>query len=344
MLRRTLVTVGLAIAALAVVDATAPVARRSTAAGRLRHSPHSARAPQPSQTPQASLPIDSGTRLLVVAPHPDDEMLGAAGLMQRVSAAHGSVHVVYLTDGDGYSEGVAIEEHVSKPRPKDYRGYGRERRKEASEALAALRLGTYSFTFLSFPDGGLCNLLTKYWSENRKPFKSPYTRLDRPPKSNVVVPDSEYTGEDLTQELAKVIGDFRPTLIAVPRPEDQHGDHCAASYFVHDAIGDVVRVDPQFSVDVINYIIHYNAWPFDDEDQKHLPRPHGLRSGVSGWITVPLGRREMAAKRAALGRYRSQMKTMGWFLKGFVRSNELFSRPAPGQIALPLKRNPCCDK
>ncbi len=53
----------------------------------------------------ASLPppqIDPGERLLVVAPHPDDETLGAGGLIQRVLENHGQVRVVLITAGDGF--------------------------------------------------------------------------------------------------------------------------------------------------------------------------------------------------------------------------------------------------
>src|SRR5262245_56672133 len=46
------------------------------------------------------LEVPPRLRLLVVAPHPDDETLGAAGLMQRVEEQHGRVSVVYLTNGD----------------------------------------------------------------------------------------------------------------------------------------------------------------------------------------------------------------------------------------------------
>ena len=66
------------------------------------------------------LPVNAGTRLVVVAPHPDDETLGAAGLMNRVIRAGGSVHVVWLTSGDGFPEGVEVAEGIAHPRTSDY--------------------------------------------------------------------------------------------------------------------------------------------------------------------------------------------------------------------------------
>jgi LmbE family N-acetylglucosaminyl deacetylase len=293
--------------------------------------------------PRAAVPalsITRETRLLVIAPHPDDEMLAAAGLIQRVHAAHGAVRVVYLTDGDGYPEGVEAEDHVAAPTADDYRGYGRRRRREARDALDVLKVGDYAFTFLSFPDGGLSRLMTTYWSERRAAYRSPFTRLDRPPRSEMLVPNTEYRGEDLTQELAKVIAGFRPTTILVPRKEDQHPDHCASWFFVADALGDVQRVHPERRVDLLNYIVHFGGWPFGDEAPR-LPPPPGLRGGVSGWIEFPLTPAELGAKRAALQKYESQMHVIRWFLDGFARENEIFSRPARPHVALPFRRSPC---
>ena len=115
----------------------------------------------PRQTPPPTIVVDADTRLLVVAPHPDDETLGAGGLMQRVREAGAAVRVVYLTDGDGYPEGVRFEDHVESPRPADYRGYGRQRQHEARAALATIGFTRSAETFLSFPDGGLSPLMRK---------------------------------------------------------------------------------------------------------------------------------------------------------------------------------------
>jgi LmbE family N-acetylglucosaminyl deacetylase len=291
------------------------------------------------------LTIEQGTRLLVIAPHPDDEVLGAGGLMRRVYDSNGAIRVVYLTDGDGYPEGVEAEDHVESPTPSDYRGYGRQRRREARAALSTLGLGAsaYTYTFLNFPDGGLCQLTRTYWSEKKRAYRSPYTRLDRPPVSEMLRPQTEYRGEDLTQELAQIIGEFQPTLIVVPRKEDQHPDHCAAWFFLADALTDVRRVHPEFSADVINYIVHFYGWPFE-EDGPRLTPPPGLRGGASGWMRFPLTSAEARAKRLALRRFSSQMRVMDWFLDGFARSNEVFSRPASTRVVLPSRRSPCCDQ
>ncbi len=260
--------------------------------------------------------------------------------MQQISAAGGSVLVVYLTDGDGYPEAVSARKHVAVPTAGDYRDFGKRRQREARQALESLALHNYAYRFLGFPDSGLGPLLTTYWSERSASFRSPFTRLDRPPRSETIVPDTEYRGEDLTQELAMLIDAYGPTIVAVPRAEDQHPDHCAAWFFVADAIGDIVRVRHGFHAALLTYVIHYDDWPFDGSDGR-LPVPHGLSGGSGGWLRVPLSAGDMARKRSALQQYQTQMRTMEWFLDGFARSNELFARPARPHVVLPVRANPC---
>jgi LmbE family N-acetylglucosaminyl deacetylase len=287
------------------------------------------------------LSFDSETRLLVIAPHPDDEILAAGGVIQQLRDADGIVHVVYLTDGEGYTRGVKAEQRRGKPlTPADYRSYGRQREDEARAAMRDLGYSAWSLTFLGFPNGALNRLMTTYWSEHAKAFRSKYTRLNRPAAAEAFVPSTEYRGEDLTQELAEILGAFKPTVILAPRAEDQHVDHCAAWFFVADALGDVERVHPQFRTDLVTYIVHYNAWPFDQPGQA-FPFPEDLDSGISGWIDVPLTPQQASLKRDALHRYKTQMDVTPWFLDGFARNNEVFSRPAPPRIELPVSQNPC---
>jgi len=308
-------------------------------------APRGAR-PQPRTPPRPSkldtIAVDAATRLLIIAPHPDDEVLAAGGLIQHVRAVNGAVRVVYFTSGEGYPEGVRAEEGVARPTVADYRAYGQRREREARGAMRELGVTQESLTFLGFPNGGLHRLMTRYWSERRSAYRSPYTRLDRPRPSEVVVADTEFRGEDLTQELAMLIGAFKPTLIIVPRKEDQHVDHCAAWFFTADALTDVERVDHTFQTELLTYMIHFESWPFEDEDPTIEP-PEGIGPARSQWRSVVLTDRELKRKRAAIERYKSQMKVMDWFLMGFARRNELFARPSSSRVVLPVRRSPCDD-
>ena len=81
--------------------------------------------------------VDRFGRTLVVAPHPDDEVLGTDGLIQRVLARDGNVHVVLVTAGDGYPDAVRGETGHAAPSQQDYVAYGARRIAEARAALAA---------------------------------------------------------------------------------------------------------------------------------------------------------------------------------------------------------------
>ena len=290
--------------------------------------------------PATTVSVGPDTRLLVIAPHPDDEVLAAGGLLQHLRAANGALRVVYLTSGEAYREGVQREDRVASPTASNYRAYGKRREQEAYAALRALGFGAESLSFLGFPNAGLTRLMTTYWSERRAAFRSPYTRRDRPNAPDIVVADSEFRGEDLTQELVEIMSDFRPTMILVPRREDQHADHCAAWFFVADALADLTRVHPDRDVDLVTYIVHYYSWLFED-DASWTPPPPDLSGGESGWLNVPLSLGELQTKRRALGLYKSQMDIMAWFLNGFARRNEWFSRQPRSNVTLPVRRNPC---
>ncbi len=87
--------------------------------------------------------------VLVVAPHPDDEVLGCGGLIASHARAGHRIRVVFLTDGTGSHPG-----HPSLPQD----DLGRRRRAEALEALAVLGADPGRADFLDLPDGGLDRL------------------------------------------------------------------------------------------------------------------------------------------------------------------------------------------
>jgi len=91
-------------------------------------------------------PLDAEVdHLIVVAAHPDDETLGAGGLIRRVHHGGGRVTVVIATDGE-----------ASHPQSSSHSA-GELAAARRSEAVAALRVlaPDARVCFLSLPDGGL---------------------------------------------------------------------------------------------------------------------------------------------------------------------------------------------
>lgn len=92
--------------------------------------------------PQAEL---SGlASAVVVAAHPDDEVLGAGGLISVLAAAGARLRLVAVTDGEGSHRGRADPAMLAA-----------RRTAETAAALSALGAGTTEVIRLGLPDAGL---------------------------------------------------------------------------------------------------------------------------------------------------------------------------------------------
>jgi LmbE family N-acetylglucosaminyl deacetylase len=281
--------------------------------------------------PPLDLTIGSATRLLVIAPHPDDETLGAAGLMRRVISRGGAVHVVWMTSGDGFPEGVETEEGITSPKLQDYRRYGRLREGEARAALGALGVNRRALSFLGFPDGGLCELASTYLSAKVHAFESPYTDRISPPLTEQVIRGVHYRGTDVRRELERILIAFAPTVLVTVHPEDEHPDHCSTHVFVREAL-DALFARAQGRPRVLQYLIHYGGWPLSAAAGAELEPPAGFPAAEGRWASLTLQPDEIAAKKQALLDYRSQMLVIGRFMQAFARSNELYLEGEPASL------------
>ncbi|WP_460362096.1 PIG-L family deacetylase [Thermus antranikianii] len=94
-------------------------------------------------------------RLLVLAPHPDDETLAAGGLIQKVQASGGQVFIAWMTLGDGFQWDAALLDRTLRPRPEDLRKLAERRLGEAKAAARTLGVPENHLFFLGYPDRGL---------------------------------------------------------------------------------------------------------------------------------------------------------------------------------------------
>lgn len=129
--------------------------------------------------------------LVVLAAHPDDETLGAAGLIATAAARGIRITVVVATDGEG--------SHPDSPTWSRH-DLARERRAELVRAIDALAPGSV-LSFLGLPDGEL------------RDHRTSLTRLVRPAIA------ADRAGR------AEPVGDPLRTLIVAPWAGDGHRDH-----------------------------------------------------------------------------------------------------------------------
>jgi LmbE family N-acetylglucosaminyl deacetylase len=267
-------------------------------------------------------------RALIISPHPDDATLGAGSLIQRVIHEGGTVRVIEMTGGDGFPKGVTAVSPRVRPTALSYRWYGSLREREAIRAMRQLGVPRSQIRFLGFPDEGLCVLASA--DRSGTAFESPYTKRESPSQSEQIVPGTMYRGDDLVRELSRLIDEFRPTLVVLPHPGDEHPDHCATHLLVHQALATALdaRLRPPR---VLHYIIHYQRWPSVEETDAPLEPPSSVRTDEWSWRTIMLTSAERAAKGRALNAYRSQMLIMADFLRSFERPNELFIEGEPSE-------------
>jgi LmbE family N-acetylglucosaminyl deacetylase len=278
-----------------------------------------------------SVSVEHGERLLVIAPHPDDETLGAGGLIQRVTSAHGTVRVVLVTAGDGYVEAVRYETGKLRPRAPVYVAYGERRLREARAAVRKLGGDGVRVGLLGFPDGGLEQLLQAHWWRD-VPERSPTTRAMHPPYREALDRTVAYDGDDLRRELVRVLRETRPTTVAFPDPLDRHPDHSATGIFVLLALGDQLARDGRVPR-LLAYLVHWPGWPPGWDDPQPAPEarerpldfPPDLPDRGLARVALPLSRTEIDGKAAALECYVTQQEVMSSLLAAFVRRTEPFT-------------------
>lgn len=262
------------------------------------------------------LAVSRDTVLLVVSPHPDDETLCCAGLIQRVLRTGGRASIVWITSGDGSELGSLVIEKSLFANPRKMRGYGELRMQEARTATTLLGVPAAGQLFLGYPDGGLLRLLT----QNRvTPYTSHFTRAAAVPYAQALFPGHAYTGEWLERDFAAVLQRLRPTLILAPSPLDSHPDHRAAGLLS-------IAASAGSGAGVRFWMVHGGeGWPSPRGLLPGLPltpSPLGVSLEPAAFTLTP---QEEDQKLTALKAYQTQMRVMEAFLTSFVRTTELFS-------------------
>jgi LmbE family N-acetylglucosaminyl deacetylase len=287
-------------------------------------------APRAAHADAAAPPLprlDADTSLLVVAPHPDDETLCCAGLIQRVLGAGGSVSIVWITSGDGSALATILIAHRLLPDAAAARTLGERRMAEARAAVTVLGVPAARQLFLGYPDGGVLRLLSDY---RTRPWRSGYTDSAVVPYQDALFPGHPYTGESLERDFAAVLARVAPTLILAPSLADSHPDHRAAGLLTLSAL----QQPGAPAAPVWYWIVHGGeGWPGPRELMPGVPltpapRLRGVTS-ASFALTFTEEDRKLAAVRA----YHTQLEVLAPLLLAFVRSNELFAA-APGSTAL----------
>jgi LmbE family N-acetylglucosaminyl deacetylase len=264
------------------------------------------------------LPITSATSLLVVSPHPDDEVLCCSGVIQRVLHAGGRVSIVWLTSGDGSELDLLVVEKSLFSRPSKLRDLALRRMEESREAATILGVPADRLFFLGYPDRGILALFTDYYIT---PYRSKFTNATAVPYPATLSPGRAYTGLSLEHDFESVLDRVHPTLVLAPSPRDSHPDHRATGLVTIRAMARRNELSK-----VRYWIVHGGEfWPIPrgyepDLEMNPPPLGHGLSQ-----TPFRLEPQEEQRKREAISAYRTQVEVMSSFMLSFVRTNELYS-------------------
>jgi LmbE family N-acetylglucosaminyl deacetylase len=274
--------------------------------------------------------ISKEDKILILAPHPDDEVIGCAGLIQKASKAGSKVKVVYFTDGEHNQLSFLFYEKRVVFKQKDFIHIAKERKKEALSVVEFLGLKKKDIFFLGYPDLSTFLLLSKYWDKN-KPFKDIFTSTSKTSQSSFS-PNSDYLGQNIIRDLKKIILEFKPDKIFLSHPGDTNSDHFSLYAFMQVSLWDLQgRIEQPR---LYSYLVHYRGWPKQKGYDPSLgfDPPEDLKEVKGQWYKLDLDADEIVKKYNAINKYKSQISYSKRFLDSFARKNELFFLADPIKV------------
>ncbi len=274
-------------------------------------------------------------RILILAPHPDDESLAAGGVIATALAAARPPHiqVVVVTGGDASYSTAWLNGHNPVSRH-SFRRLAIERQRESALALASLGLSPRQMHFWGFPDRGLEPIWQRRWRDGT-PYRSRTTGLTAAAHA-VNSPVTPYTGVGLLGLLRRTLADFQPEVLIMPHPRDAHPDHRALARFTSLA----VTLNQAEGLSPTPHLLAYVVWLRGNLrlaslrlGRDSLRLPARLVADEAPWLRLPLTSAAMAQKALALQCYRSQARPLGSLFRSWARdSNEVFARLRPDDV------------
>ena len=198
----------------------------------------------------------ANAKILIVAPHPDDETLMFSGVIYSALSRGEPVKVVLMTNGDIRS--------VSD---------GNTRQNETVSAMVnSLGMQESDIIFLGYPDAGLTPVYNNYTSDsdtytaaNGQSSTYGSRGLGRTDyhyyKFGV---HAAYNKPNILTDLKSIINDFLPDSIFVTSQYDLHPDHSASYLLIRDVLTDISSTNANYRPIIHKTIIHGGddtSWP-----------------------------------------------------------------------------------
>ena len=265
--------------------------------------------------------------VLVIAPHPDDDIITSAGVIYSALQRGEAVQVVFMTNGDW----AGLER-------------GLERQDEACTAqIDYLGMLEPDLLFLGYPDGYLADLfdvypdlsdqLTTHNGQSvtyglRGPGGSDYHtyRFGSP---------APYNGYNVLLDLKDILNNSLPQHIYITSEFDTHTDHSTSCRFLIQALDDVIALNPGYNPTLHMTLVWFgdnSPWPNALDPTVYFDEVPGLDAVGLAWseresLDVPLALQSenfaLNPKYQAVGAHGTQGAVDG-YIGRFVHKDEFF--------------------
>lgn len=269
----------------------------------------------------------AGEPVVVMAAHPDDDLLAAAPFLM---ASGRRATVVLATEGDGFPAATLLARGVLPVRPKDYEAVGKVRRGEETAALRSLAgsRGLPRVVWLGFSDQGL-------WPSfiSASGHASPYTG-DRTTEGATRGRRQSQNRQSLLTAVERAIVRAQPAVVLAPHPADTHPDHRALGAVTELAVADLTHAGRlPARTKVFRYLVHRRAWPLPKGAHPDMAlRPPASLTTLGPWYAVPQGRVVTQRMQRAIRCHRTQTRLLNPILLAFVRRNSLLASLATPRL------------
>lgn len=169
-------------------------------------------------------------RLLVIAPHPDDEVIGCGGLIARVKEEGGKVFVLFLTVGGTKDYTKGKRRLIS----------GNVRIKEIEKVAKFLKFDSWHLAF---------------------PGDDYHLKLDQLPQRDLI---------EAIENSPISLNKTRPTIIAFPTPYSYNQDHRVTAQAVFSAARPMPQEFKHLVPTVLAYEEPQDRWSQDREDSPNF--------------------------------------------------------------------------
>jgi LmbE family N-acetylglucosaminyl deacetylase len=268
-------------------------------------------------------PATKSDRVLIVAPHMDDETIGAGAYALDAIRSGAEVFVAFMTAGDCARFSARITTGRMMPSASDYLSVGLTRIGEARRAMRILGVPQDHIFVLGYPDRGLRTM----FEDPTAVVRSTSTQQNAVPYETAVTPGAKHTLENVVADMRRILELVQPTTVITPVPFDLHPDHSAAAAIVDLAV-DLTPLSPHR----LGYVVHTSRFlkSFVWTPERALLPPARMRSFT--WSMYPVSANAQSVKASMLDAYKSQRPYTYFLRNAFVRSNELFFAYSPETV------------